>query len=165
MNMERTLALLLFDNFLLYPSLRYSKSVPLLQSPIQSSTLQTDNFSQYGKVRSSGPNDSTLYHSNYNSASLHGLFFPSLESPKRRFPTSFLRQEPPPVFFIFSLDLVYLFSLQTFIFYRLLPFCLNICLISLSLRNFSNILYCFLDSFFGEKILNLHFLCPLMQYC
>lgn len=55
------------------------------------------------------------------------------------------------VLFIFSVDLVYLFPLQAFIFYRLLPFSLDMCLISLSSRNFSNILNCFLASFFGGK--------------
>lgn len=60
------------------------------------------------------------------------------------------------VLFISSLDLVYLFPLQAFIFYRLLPFSLDMCLISLSSRNFSNLLNCCLASFFGGKKIYTH---------
>lgn len=80
------------------------------------------------------------------------LFFPSLNVSKEEVSHIFVEAKPPPLLLIFSLDLVYLFSLQTFIFYRLLPLSLGICLMSMSLRNFSNTVYCFLASILGGKI-------------
>lgn len=53
--------------------------------------------------------------------------------------------------------MVYLFYLQTFIFYTILIFGLDICLISPSLRNFSNTLCCFLASFKKIKVYSCFF--------
>lgn len=146
-------------NFLSYPSIKYSKSVPLptKSHPIHEWPTLNRSFLLLQKVMSSGSNDSAFYHSNSNSSSIHRWFFSFSQVSRGGFPHLFGDKSfHLYVLFISSLDLVYLFPLQAFIFYRLLPFSLDMCLISLSSRNFSNLLNCCLASFFGGKKIYTH---------